>query len=197
MSAKDPARHPMSKLTVTLMLVAVWVLMWGSASPANLLSGLVVVVSLFVLYPSQLPMWPTRRFRFKGVAVLVATFVLDLVVSNFWLVLAALGPSRKVQTALVWVDLQFDDPALLHALGCAGRGPFQRQRAIARAVAWLHKCSSQPPESSYARSDGGAARVLVDAGLELVEVRPIDQFLYAADIELIALFAHPAAAKRP
>lgn len=113
MSAKDPARHPMSKLTVTLMLVAVWVLMWGSASPANLLSGLVVVVSLFVLYPSQLPMWPTRRFRFKGVAVLVATFVLDLVVSNFWLVLAALGPSRKVQTALVWVDLQFDDPALL------------------------------------------------------------------------------------
>ncbi len=113
MTAATPTRHPMSKLTVTLILVVVWVLMWGSASPANLLTGLAVAVSLFVLYPSQLPMWPTRRFRFGGVAVLVGTFAFDLIVSNFWLVIAALGPSRKVQTALVWVDLQFDDPALL------------------------------------------------------------------------------------
>ena len=62
--------------------------------------------------------------------------------------------------------------------------------AAARAPKVIYAACS--PES-FARD----ARVLVDAGLELVEVRPIDQFLYAADIELIALFAHPAAAKQP
>lgn len=42
------------------------------------------------------------------------------------------------------------------------------------------------PES-FARD----ARLLVGGGYELVEVRPIDQFLYAAEVELAALFQHP------
>lgn len=113
-SAQQPsAQHPMSKVTVALILVLVWVLMWGSASPANLLSGAAVATAVFIVYPSQLPMWPTRRVRLRGVVVLATRFVVDVIVSNFWLVLAALGPARKVRTALVWVDLQFDDPALL------------------------------------------------------------------------------------
>ncbi len=67
----------------------------------------------------------------------------------------------------------------------------QAQALAAARVAKVIYAACSP--ESFARD----ARVLVDAGLELVEVRPIDQFLYAADIELIALFAHPAAAKRP
>ncbi len=109
----SPASQPMSKLTVTGILLLVWVLMWGSASPANLLSGIAVAIALFVVYPSQLPLWPTRRVHPVGVALLTARFVVDVVVSNFWLTVAALAPASKVRTALVWVDLQFDDPALL------------------------------------------------------------------------------------
>lgn len=45
--------------------------------------------------------------------------------------------------------------------------------------------ASCAPES-FARD----ARLLVDGGLELVEVRPVDQFLFAAEIELVALFRH-------
>jgi multicomponent Na+:H+ antiporter subunit E len=103
----------MSKFTVTLILVAVWVLLWGSASPANLLSGFAVAVVLFLIYPSQLPRWPVWRLRPWPAAVLVGRFALDVVVSTGWLVVAALSPSSKVRTALVWVDLQFDDPALI------------------------------------------------------------------------------------
>ena len=103
----------MSKATVGLILVAVWILLWGSASPANVLSGVAVAVALFVIYPSQLPMWPVRRLRPWPVLVLVSRFAVDVVVSTAWLVVAALAPSSKVRTALVWVDLQFDDPALI------------------------------------------------------------------------------------
>lgn len=118
MSAEDrgtasPASQPMSKLTVTGILVVVWVLMWGSPSPANLLSGIAVAVALFVVYPSQLPLRPTRRVHPAGLALLAGRFVVDVVVSNFWLTVAALSPASRVRTALVWVDLQFDDPALL------------------------------------------------------------------------------------
>jgi multicomponent Na+:H+ antiporter subunit E len=109
----SPASRPMSKFTVCAILLAVWLLLWGSLSVANVLSGIAVAVSLFVIYPSQLPRWPVRRLHPWGVAVLVGRFVLDVVVSTFWLVVAALAPSSKVRAALVWVDLQFDDPALI------------------------------------------------------------------------------------
>ena len=108
-----PASRPMSKFTVGLILVAVWILLWGSASPANLLSGAAVAVALFVIYPSGLPRWPVRRLRPWPVVVLISRFAVDVVVSTFWLVVAALAPSSKVRAALVWVDLQFDDPALI------------------------------------------------------------------------------------
>ena len=109
----SPASRPMSKFTVSLILVAVWILLWGSASPANLLSGAAVAVALFVIYPSGLPRWPVRRLRPWPVVVLVGRFAGDVVVSTFWLVVAALAPPSKVRAALVWVDLQFDDPALI------------------------------------------------------------------------------------
>jgi 23S rRNA (uracil1939-C5)-methyltransferase len=47
------------------------------------------------------------------------------------------------------------------------------------------------PES-FARD----ARVLVGGGYELTEVRPIDQFLYAAEVELAALFRRAPATRQ-
>jgi len=102
-----------SKLTTGVILVAVWVLLWGSASPANLLSGVAVAAALFVVYPTGTGLWPTRPIRPVAVGVLAGRFVLDVVVSNFWVSLAVLVPASRVRTALMWVDLQFDDPALI------------------------------------------------------------------------------------
>lgn len=103
----------MSKVTVGAILVAVWVLMWGSASPANLLSGIAVVVALFIVYPTTMPMRPTRPIRPWAVIVLAGRFVADVVVANLRLSVAVLAPGARVRTALVWVDLQFDDPTLI------------------------------------------------------------------------------------
>ena len=65
-----------------------------------------------------------------------------------------------------------------------------REIAAARVPKVIYAACS--PET-FARD----ARHLVDGGLELRELRPIDQFLYAAEVELVALFARPDAAKRP
>jgi 23S rRNA (uracil1939-C5)-methyltransferase len=52
----------------------------------------------------------------------------------------------------------------------------------------------------YASCDPGSfardARVLQDAGYRLGKVMPIDQFLWSAHLELIALFIHPRQATR-
>ena len=50
-------------------------------------------------------------------------------------------------------------------------------------------CSAE----SFARD----ARLLVDGGLSLSEVRPVDQFLYSAEVELAARFVREPGAKRP
>lgn len=102
----------MSRLTLGAVLVAVWVLMWGDASPANLLGGVLVAVVLFVVYPTPMPWWPSRRPRPVALATLAAHFVVDVVASNLWLTAAVLGPRRAVRTELVRVELRLDDPRL-------------------------------------------------------------------------------------
>jgi multicomponent Na+:H+ antiporter subunit E len=103
----------MSRLTLGALLVLVWVLLWGGASPANLLGGVLVAVVLFVVYPNDLPTWPTRRVRPVALVGLAAHFVAGVVASNFWLTTAVLGPRRAVRTELVRVELCVDDPRLL------------------------------------------------------------------------------------
>ncbi len=103
----------MSRLVTGVLLVVVWVLLWGSVSPGVLLGGVAVAVALFVVFPSRQRTWPTRPIRPVPGLVLVGRFVLDVLVSNAWLTLAVLGPASRVRTALVWVDLQVDDPVTL------------------------------------------------------------------------------------
>lgn len=102
----------MSRLSVGTALVVVWVLLWGSPSVANILSGVAVAVALFLVYPTRLPMWPVRPVRPLATLRLIGHFALDVVVSNFWLSVAAFAPTARIRSATVWVDLQVDDPFL-------------------------------------------------------------------------------------
>lgn len=63
--------------------------------------------------------------------------------------------------------------------------------ALARSAVPRVVHASCHPES-FARD----ARTLVDGGFALVEVRPIDQFRYAAEVELVALFRRPPVRRR-
>lgn len=171
----------MSKLTVGAILVAVWVFMWGSASPANLLSGIAVAVALFVVYPSTMPLWPVRPIRPWPVVVLVSRFVLDVIVSNFWLSLAVIVPASRVRTALVWVDLQFDDPALITMVAnITALTPGTIVVRIAhhddgRPTIQVHCQSVRDPERSARSIAGLEARCVRAAGTaeQVAELRPI------------------------
>ena len=103
----------MSRFTLGALLVLVWVLLWGGATPANLAGGVLVAVVLFVVFPTDLPVRPTRRVRPLAFAALAAHFCAGVVTSNFWLTAAVLGPRRSVRTELVRVEMRVDDPRLL------------------------------------------------------------------------------------
>lgn len=103
----------MSRVVLGAVLILVWVLMWGSAAPANLLSGVLVVAVLFAADPTSRPWWPHRPVRPLALLVLVSRFVLDVVRSNVLVTYAVLGPASAVRREVVHVDLVLDDPVLI------------------------------------------------------------------------------------
>lgn len=90
---------------------------------------------------------------------------------------------RPLQPAELDHDLVVLDPPRAGAAAqCA---------ALARSTVPRVIYASCHPES-FARD----ARTLVDAGFALEEVRPIDQFLFSAEIELVALLTRPSPRRR-
>ncbi|MFL5337271.1 MAG: class I SAM-dependent RNA methyltransferase [Geminicoccaceae bacterium] len=71
-------------------------------------------------------------------------------------------------------------------------GAVEQVRELANAAVRCIVYASCSPES-FARD----ARLLVDSGFELQELRPIDQFRYAAEVELIARFVRRGTRERP
>jgi len=103
----------MSRVTLGVLLVAMWILMWGGLSVANVASGVVVVVLLYLVFPSARPIWPTRRVHPVAVAHLGAYFVAELVLANISVTRAVLGRRSSVRTGFVTVPLCLDDPGLI------------------------------------------------------------------------------------
>lgn len=89
----------------TLWLAAVWVLLWGDLSVANVLAGLV----LGYLVTHGLRMTPVDfhgRLRPLGLAHLVGRFLLDLVRASFEVSLIALRPRHVPRGAVIRVQLR-------------------------------------------------------------------------------------------
>jgi multicomponent Na+:H+ antiporter subunit E len=87
------------------LLLAIWLLAWGSVSWANVASGLVVALGLLVAIPdarrrAHLPVvrpWPLAR--------LAVRLARDLVVSNIMLTREVLAPRPRISTGVVRVPL--------------------------------------------------------------------------------------------
>jgi multicomponent Na+:H+ antiporter subunit E len=93
-------------------LVVVWMLLWGTWSWANLLSGLVVALVLLALLP--LPhVVGGSRVRPLPLLVFLGHFVTDLVVSGAEVAWQALRPGGVHSTAIVQVRLRADSDLLL------------------------------------------------------------------------------------
>jgi multicomponent Na+:H+ antiporter subunit E len=89
-----------------IALAAIWVLMWGSASPANVLSGLAIGALLVFVVPGLRGQGVGRsRFRPLAIARLVGYMLVTTVRSNAELTREVLSPSTRLRTAVVGVPL--------------------------------------------------------------------------------------------
>jgi multicomponent Na+:H+ antiporter subunit E len=93
-------------------LVVVWILLWGTWSWANVLSGVIVALVVTLLLPLP-PAVGGIRVRPLPLLFFVGHFLVDLVVSGAQVAWRALGPGGVQQGAIVRVQLRVDSDLLL------------------------------------------------------------------------------------
>ncbi len=112
MTVEPAATRLRHQVPLMAWLVLVWMLLWGTWSWANLLSGLVVALVLLVLLPLPHVVGSTR-LRPLPALVLLGHFAVDLVVSAAEIAWTALRPGGPVRAAIVQVQLRVDSDLLL------------------------------------------------------------------------------------
>lgn len=100
------------QLPLLVWLVVVWILLWGTWSWANVLSGAAVALVLMLLLPLP-PVVGGTRVRPLPLIRFVGHFLGDLVVSGAQVAWRALGPGGVRQAAIVRVQLRADSDLLL------------------------------------------------------------------------------------
>ena len=115
-------RNHAARLTAHLTLVGwltlVWVGLWGSATPANILGGLALGVGLVVLLPlTSLP--PQGSVRPLALLHFVGFFAVDLVRANLRVVGQVLRPRLRLRQAVVAVPVPGASDRLLTLLANA------------------------------------------------------------------------------
>ncbi len=111
MSPEAIAPPGLRQLPLVAWLVLLWVLLWGTWSWANVLSGLLVAVLVTWFLPLP-PVVEHARFRPLPVLRLVAWFVRDLLVSSVQVALLSLRPAPP-RAAVVGVQLRTESDLLL------------------------------------------------------------------------------------
>lgn len=95
-----PVRRIVLRLWVLCWLTLVWTLLWGTASPANILSGLAVALVITVLLP--LPPVPVEgRLHPLSLLRLVAVVAYYLIVSSVQVAWLAIKPGPPPLTAVL------------------------------------------------------------------------------------------------
>ncbi|PSL03680.1 multisubunit sodium/proton antiporter MrpE subunit [Haloactinopolyspora alba] len=110
-SVAGPRRHRFRWPSV-LVLTAVWVLLWGELSVANVVSGLAVASVVFAVFPLP-PVAFGGRIRPIGLARLLGRFAADLAVASVEVAVLALRTGRRPTSAVIQVDLRSDSDLYL------------------------------------------------------------------------------------
>ena len=107
--AASQLRH---QLPLLVWLVLVWILLWGSWSWADLISGIVVALVVTVLLPLP-PVVGGIRVRPTALLAFLGHFLVDLAVSGAQVAWQALRPGGPRRSAIVRVRLRTDSDLLL------------------------------------------------------------------------------------
>jgi len=102
----------MTKVLRVVVLVIVWVALWGEISVANVVFGLVVAVVVTVAFPA---LDGDNGNGIKPVAALIffARFAVMLCPSTWSVVVEVLRPKLALEQAIVAVPLHTDDPVIV------------------------------------------------------------------------------------
>jgi multicomponent Na+:H+ antiporter subunit E len=98
--------------TLLAWLVLVWMLLWGTWSWANLISGLAVALLVTTLLPLP-PVVGSTRVHPAALAVYVGSFLADVVVSAAQVAWRTLSPSGVRRSAIIQVEMRTDSDLLL------------------------------------------------------------------------------------
>jgi multicomponent Na+:H+ antiporter subunit E len=112
MTAEPADARLRHQLPLLVWLVVVWILLWGTWSWANVLSGLVVALVVMTLLPLP-PVVGGTRVRPLPLLAFVGHFLVDLVVSGAQVAWRAIGPRGVTSGAIVRVQLRADSDLLL------------------------------------------------------------------------------------
>lgn len=103
---------------LVLWLTAVWVGLWGTVTPANVLGGLVVAAVLVATLPLN-EVESEGVIRPLGVLRFVAHFAQDLVRASLQVAVLVLRPRRALRQAVIAVDVRGESDQLLTLLANA------------------------------------------------------------------------------
>ena len=112
MSVEPAGPRLRHQLPLLIWLVVVWILLWGTWSWANVLSGVTVALAVTLLLPLP-PVVGGTRVRPLPLIRFVGHFLVDLVISGAQVAWRAIGPGGVQQAAIVRVQLRADSDLLL------------------------------------------------------------------------------------
>jgi multicomponent Na+:H+ antiporter subunit E len=115
--AGTPARiRRRDRIVAAAVLVAVWMLLWGVFSWANLISGVLVATVVLTVFPLP-PVTFAGRPHPRGLLHLAWRFVFDLVVASVQLAVLAFRFGHQPRSAIIRVPLRVPSDLVLTLTG--------------------------------------------------------------------------------
>jgi multicomponent Na+:H+ antiporter subunit E len=102
-----------SVVALGALLVAVWVFLWGYLTVANVVSGILVVATLLVLFPTGHRVTPRYVVRPVPFVRFLVHFLRELVLANVVLAREVLTPEDRIRTGVIAVPISGCSDGLL------------------------------------------------------------------------------------
>ncbi len=142
------------ELGVVAVLVAIWLLLWGAISVANLLSGALVAGLLLVVFPIDHGVVAVRhRLRPVAVGRLVLFVVGDLLRSTAGTAIDVLRVHSKVRTGVIACPLRVDNDGLVTFLAnviALSPGTMPIEVTYRPHVLYVHSLHATDPDQTRA-----------------------------------------------
>lgn len=138
------------EVAIAAVFVAIWTLLWGELSVANLVSGVLVALLLLVVFPVGHEVTAVRhRVRPLAAVRLVVFFLSDLVLSTLVTAVDVVRPRSRIQTGIVACPLRVQNDGLLTFLAnviAAAPGTMPIDVSVNPHVIYVHVLHNEDPE---------------------------------------------------